>query len=65
MSYRLGQPLTKISQRTGDDPPAEDNQNGRTLPLVTIACHEDLTASDLVGRYLLQGEGRRSGSTGL
>ena len=56
MSYRLGQPLTKISQRTGDDPPAEDNQNGRTLPLVTIACHEDLTASDLVGRYLLQGE---------
>ena len=26
------------------------------LPLVTIACHEDLTASDLVGRYLLTGE---------
>ena len=26
------------------------------LPLVTIACHEDLTASDLVGRYLLMGE---------
>jgi nitric oxide reductase NorQ protein len=25
-------------------------------PLVTIACHEDLTASDLVGRYLLAGE---------
>lgn len=25
-------------------------------PLVTIACHEDLTASDLVGRYLLKGE---------
>jgi nitric oxide reductase NorQ protein len=25
------------------------------LPLVTIACHEDLTASDLVGRYLLSG----------
>ena len=22
---------------------------------MTIACHEDLTASDLVGRYLLQG----------
>ena len=27
-----------------------------SLPLVTIACHEDLTASDLVGRYLLKGE---------
>lgn len=26
------------------------------LPLVTIACHEDLTASDLVGRYLLSGD---------
>jgi len=25
-------------------------------PLITIACHEDLTASDLVGRYLLMGE---------
>ncbi|HXY55575.1 MAG TPA: CbbQ/NirQ/NorQ/GpvN family protein [Nitrospirota bacterium] len=24
-------------------------------PLITIACHEDLTASDLVGRYLLDG----------
>jgi nitric oxide reductase NorQ protein len=23
------------------------------LPLITVACHEDLTASDLVGRYLL------------
>ncbi|MFQ5874179.1 MAG: CbbQ/NirQ/NorQ/GpvN family protein, partial [Dehalococcoidia bacterium] len=26
------------------------------LPLITVACHEDLTASDLVGRYLLEGE---------
>lgn len=25
-------------------------------PLITVACHEDLTASDLVGRYLLQGD---------
>src|SRR5438046_8425347 len=24
-------------------------------PLVTVACHDDLTASDLVGRYLLKG----------
>jgi len=24
-------------------------------PLVTIACHDDLTASDLVGRYLIRG----------
>jgi len=26
-------------------------------PLVTIACHEDMTASDLVGRYLLDAQG--------
>lgn len=26
-------------------------------PLVTVACHEDMTASDLVGRYLLDREG--------
>ena len=25
-------------------------------PLVTVACHEDLTAADLVGRFLLEGE---------
>ena len=25
-------------------------------PLITIACHEDLTASDMVGRYLLRGD---------
>ncbi len=25
-------------------------------PLVTVACHEDLTSSDLVGRFLLEGE---------
>jgi nitric oxide reductase NorQ protein len=30
------------------------HQLGR--PLVTVSCHEDLTSSDLVGRFLLQGE---------
>ena len=29
---------------------------GKALPLITVACHEDLTGSDLVGRYLLKGE---------
>ena len=59
MSYRLGQPLTKVRQR----PSAGSSGNGNTtaddrgyLPLVTIACHEDLTSSDLVGRYLLEGD---------
>jgi nitric oxide reductase NorQ protein len=59
MSYRLGQPLTKVRQQSS----AGASDNGNTvvddrdhLPLVTIACHEDLTASDLVGRYLLEGD---------
>jgi len=28
-------------------------------PLITVACNEDMTASDLVGRYLLEPEGTR------
>src|SRR5262249_24516015 len=28
-----------------------------SMPLITITCHEDLTASDLVGRFLLSGSG--------
>ena len=27
------------------------------LPLVTVSCHEDMTAADLVGRFLLTAEG--------
>ena len=30
-------------------------------PLITVACHEDLTAADLVGRYLLEGAGHSVG----
>ena len=53
MSYRLGQPLTQIKQA---DSRGVERPEGDNLPLVTIACHEDLTASDLVGRYLLEGD---------
>ena len=50
MAWRLGRPLTKVKKNTSSA------SNGVGLPLVTIACHEDLTASDLVGRYLLEGD---------
>ncbi|GIW44656.1 MAG: CbbQ/NirQ/NorQ/GpvN family protein [Candidatus Binatia bacterium] len=30
--------------------------NGTGPPLITVACHEDLTGSDLVGRYLIKGD---------
>ena len=48
MAWRLGRPL-ELDSESGD----------RALPIVTVACHEDLTASDLVGRYLLEGETTR------
>jgi len=51
MAWKLGQPLTVVKD---GDPAA----NG-AVPLVTVACHEDLTASDLVGRYLLDADGTR------
>jgi len=35
---------------------ASDERLAVSMPLITVACHEDLSASDLVGRYLLAGE---------
>ena len=52
MSWRLGRPVVTAKKAGKDGARA----NGAGLPLVTIACHEDLTASDLVGRYLLEGQ---------
>ncbi len=47
MAYKIGQEMKKSKK---------NNNSQINIPLVTIACHEDLTASDLVGRYLLQGD---------
>lgn len=54
MSYKLGRPVARIKDDVATGGPLE----GR-IPLMTIACHEDLTASDLVGRYLLEGDQTR------
>lgn len=56
MSWRLGRPLTKVKKSKGRNSKASTSSTANNIPLVTIACHEDLTASDLVGRYLLEGE---------
>ena len=37
----------RLLRRSGSD---------RRQSLITVACHEDLTGSDLVGRYLIQGD---------
>src|SRR5271156_2922085 len=35
---------------------SDSGRRNLELPLITVACHEDLTATDLVGRYLLSGD---------
>ena len=35
---------------------ADTPRRALETPLITVACHEDLTATDLVGRYLLSGD---------
>ena len=35
---------------------ADSARRAVETPLITVACHEDLTATDLVGRYLLSGD---------
>ena len=53
MSWLIKRPLTKISNKK-NTLKSQDN-----TPLITIACHEDLSAGDLVGRYLLEDEKTR------
>ena len=55
MAWKLGRPITTVRNEA-----AQEMHEGEVrVPLVTIACHEDLTASDLVGRYLLDANGTR------
>ena len=55
MAWKLGRPITAVRSSH-----AQEMREGEVrVPLVTIACHEDLTASDLVGRYLLDANGTR------
>jgi len=57
MAYRLGKALTKVKGSKDGADRAERSPGA--IPVVTVACHEDLTASDLVGRYLLDGDSTR------
>jgi nitric oxide reductase NorQ protein len=53
MAYQLG---LNLGNPLGADGSCGHNGRPGGLPLITVSCHEDLTASDLVGRYLLQGD---------
>ena len=57
MAWKLGQPLSIL--KDGAKGAKNGNAGNGAVPLVTVACHEDLTASDLVGRYLLDAAGTR------
>lgn len=57
MAWKLGQPLTIV--KDGANTAGNGASSNGSVPLVTVACHEDLTASDLVGRYLLDAAGTR------
>ena len=52
MAWKLSNSTGKKGKRR-----TSDNGAGNRVPLVTVACHEDLTASDLVGRYLIDADG--------
>lgn len=55
-SYRLNLPiLLKGPTGCGKTRFVEYMAHRLGLPLVTVSCHDDLTTSDLVGRYLVRG----------
>ena len=54
MAWRLSESLSPTKSTS-----ASSKGSAEKLPLITVACHEDLTASDLVGRYLLDADGTR------
>ena len=55
MAFTLQQPVTTISRDrdTGDIRAAKKDFSTKKGFLITIPCHEDLTANDLVGRFFL------------
>jgi len=57
MTYRMSKKL--FPQSTAGQVTAGGAHHHDGIPLITIACHEDLTASDLVGKYLLEGDTTR------
>jgi nitric oxide reductase NorQ protein len=55
MAWKLGQSLTKVSKDEDGKTLSIDHKDYRTRKgfLVTVPCHEDLTANDLAGRYYI------------
>ena len=55
MTWHLGQKLVRLAQgANGISADEKDFKNG-VGSLYTVSCHEDLTARDLTGRYIMKG----------
>ena len=54
MVYSLGQKFLRAAQNRGLSDKKNDRSKGVGC-LYTVACHEDLTARDLTGRYIMKG----------
>lgn len=55
MAYNLGQKVLRAAQKSHGNPVRSNNKNNGIGALYTVACHEDLTARDLTGRYIMKG----------
>jgi len=51
MAWRIFRAQERAREHTRSDQAGEIE-----IPLITVSCHEDLTATDMVGRFLLQGD---------
>ena len=59
MAWKLARPLAVVKNKNVEPNGSGEEGAEIRVSLVTIVCHEDLTASDLVGRYLLDADGTR------
>lgn len=56
MAWELGKDVTKVAGKKKAATKAKHKTNpSEGKPLVKVSCHEDLSADDLLGRYLLDG----------
>ena len=54
-AYRNRLPLLLKADRLREDALRRAHGGAARRPLYTVSCHDDLTAADLTGRYLLKG----------
>ena len=56
MAYTMGVEAGGIEAGGAEADESAGKKGKESIPVITIACHEDLTTTDLVGKYLLKGD---------